>query len=118
MGNGALPNGPSYRAHPRLYQDIVAAISSLRKRLARERPAEEFRAFQPVSPEQLDRLGNSDPHACDDVQCIRARMQRDPSLRPMRLFIAARNRLKMRLAARGAASSADCRARRRPIAEN
>jgi hypothetical protein len=20
MGNGALPNGPSYRAHPRLYQ--------------------------------------------------------------------------------------------------
>jgi len=45
-------------------------------------------------------------------------MQRDPSLRPMRLFIAARNRLKMRLAARGATSSADCRARRRPIAEN
>jgi hypothetical protein len=24
MGNGALPNGPSYRAHPRLYrQDLV-----------------------------------------------------------------------------------------------
>src|ERR1700722_15367870 len=23
MGNGALPNGPSYRAHPRLYLNIV-----------------------------------------------------------------------------------------------
>jgi hypothetical protein len=22
MGNGALPNGPSYRAHPRLYATI------------------------------------------------------------------------------------------------
>src|ERR1700681_2076719 len=27
MGNGALPNGPSYRAHPRLYQRILAAAS-------------------------------------------------------------------------------------------
>jgi hypothetical protein len=27
MGNGVLPNGPSYRAHPRLY---LSAISLLR----------------------------------------------------------------------------------------
>src|ERR1039457_7665734 len=23
MGNGALPNGPSYRAHPRLYRRVI-----------------------------------------------------------------------------------------------
>jgi hypothetical protein len=23
MGNGALPNGPSYRAHPRLYLSVI-----------------------------------------------------------------------------------------------
>jgi hypothetical protein len=29
MGNGALPNGPSYRAHPRLYHFGHAAMTSL-----------------------------------------------------------------------------------------
>lgn len=29
MGNGALPSGPSYRAHPRLYLFGHAAISEL-----------------------------------------------------------------------------------------
>ena len=29
MGNGALPNGPSYRAHPRLYLFGHVAISEL-----------------------------------------------------------------------------------------
>src|SRR3981081_3522400 len=26
MGNGALPNGPSYRAHPRLYQEVQTVM--------------------------------------------------------------------------------------------
>ena len=29
MGNGALPNGPSYRAHPRLYYDRGIAQGSV-----------------------------------------------------------------------------------------
>ena len=29
MGNGALPNGPSYRAYPRLYQCGIPAMSAL-----------------------------------------------------------------------------------------
>ena len=28
MGNGALPNGPSYRAHPRLYRSDVRPTAS------------------------------------------------------------------------------------------
>jgi hypothetical protein len=30
MGNGALPNGPSYRAHPRLYRNGPPAMSAVR----------------------------------------------------------------------------------------
>ena len=30
MGNGALPHGPSYRAHPRLYRSVSAVLSELR----------------------------------------------------------------------------------------
>jgi hypothetical protein len=30
MGNGALPNGPSYRAHPRLYQSGPPGMSAVR----------------------------------------------------------------------------------------
>src|SRR5260370_26763230 len=29
MGNGALPHGPSYRAHPRLYRNRPSAMSAL-----------------------------------------------------------------------------------------
>ena len=29
MGNGALPHGPSYRAHPRLYRSVSAAMSAI-----------------------------------------------------------------------------------------
>jgi hypothetical protein len=31
MGNGALPNGPSYRAYPRLYLNISAFRSDFRR---------------------------------------------------------------------------------------
>jgi len=36
MGNGALPNGPSYRAHPRLYQSRHGSMSALRSLLVAE----------------------------------------------------------------------------------
>ena len=45
--------------------------------LSSKRLAEEFRALQPVSPGQLDRLGDADPHAGDDFGLARPRMQRD-----------------------------------------
>ena len=48
MGNGALPNGPSYRAHPRLYQ---------------MRPGKEGRA-------SLLCPGSSDIHLLGDGQSI------------------------------------------------
>jgi hypothetical protein len=28
MGNGVLPNGPSYRAHPRLYLSVISLLRS------------------------------------------------------------------------------------------
>src|SRR5262245_47476926 len=28
MGNGALPHGPSYRAHPRLYLSVISLLRS------------------------------------------------------------------------------------------
>jgi hypothetical protein len=37
MGNGALPNGPSYRAHPRLYHFGRSAMSQLSPLSAPER---------------------------------------------------------------------------------
>src|SRR6266403_2001008 len=39
--------------------------------------AEEFRTFQPVSPGQLDGLGDADPQPGDNVRFARAGMQRD-----------------------------------------
>src|SRR5258708_17024226 len=42
-----------------------------------KRLAEKFRTFQPVSPGQLDRLGEADPQPGDDVRLARAGMQRD-----------------------------------------
>src|SRR6202163_5090860 len=41
------------------------------------RLAEKFRALQPISPRQFDRLGNADPQPRDDVRFCRARVQRD-----------------------------------------
>ena len=36
MGNGALPNGPSYRAHPRLYLSGILQRSTKNGRYQRE----------------------------------------------------------------------------------
>src|SRR6266699_6262183 len=38
MGNGALPNGPSYRAHPRLYHPRHAVIANSGQLTKQERP--------------------------------------------------------------------------------
>src|SRR6266849_3968791 len=40
-------------------------------------PAQKFRTFQPVSPGQLDCLGDADPQPRDDIRLARAGVQRD-----------------------------------------
>src|ERR1700692_2367492 len=59
MGNGALPNGPSYRAHPRLYPFGHAAMSEMSllsgvNRTSRLRPATS--EFDPTSALRQSRL--------------------------------------------------------------
>jgi len=45
--------------------------------LLSKRLAQKLRSLQAISPRQFDGFGNSDPHACDDLGFLRARMQRD-----------------------------------------
>ena len=47
MGNGALPHGPSYRAHPRLYLSGEAMAASLRQLLGEQRKYMEGRPRLP-----------------------------------------------------------------------
>src|SRR5260370_1788488 len=42
-----------------------------------KRLAQEFRAFQSISPWQFNRLGKADPYPRDEVRLLRPRMQRD-----------------------------------------
>src|SRR6478672_11271710 len=56
--------------------DCFARKDDLRVRFSK-RLAEEVRAFQPVSPGEFNRLGNSNPHARDNLWLARAGMQRD-----------------------------------------
>ena len=37
MGNGAMPNGPSYRAHPRLYPSVTAGAQAAFPKLGADR---------------------------------------------------------------------------------
>src|SRR5215831_275874 len=64
MGNGALPNGPSYRAYPRLYQsghtEMVCQLSAFgAKRTCRDRGACRFNPNDPIrlSVTLIDILG-------------------------------------------------------------
>src|SRR5258708_12253521 len=56
-----------------------------------KRLAQEFRAFQSISPWQFNRLGKADPYPRDEVRLLRPPMQRDrrgipPPLSPPHLY--------------------------------
>src|SRR5215213_9314924 len=65
IGRGVLDAPPS---RSMTTSDVDAAQPS--KRLAQK-----LRSLDPISPRQLDRLGNSDPHAGDDLGFAEPRMQ-------------------------------------------
>ena len=51
----------------------VEAVLPPRRRRPAERLAEELRALQPIPPRQLDRLGDADANAGDDIGLRRSR---------------------------------------------
>src|SRR3954447_19482990 len=54
MGNGALPQGPSHRAHPRLYRRLIAGCSG-RRALQRQ----QFNVILPISVAPLKQKGRA-----------------------------------------------------------
>jgi hypothetical protein len=59
MGNGALPNGPSYRAYPRLYPAAIGRLGSVQRStirsLARARTVARVRLMRLRAVRSIDR---------------------------------------------------------------